>query len=203
MIVGHMNPARIKWDLFIILLAVYNSICLPLEIAFRPAFIITNPFVKIMDLIIDFLFLIDILISFRTTYIHPISGDEIIESKLIAKNYIAGRFWIDFFSTIPFEKFIIYFKKGIAKQEAEKYVIISCLKLIRVLRLSRLINYMNSSDDFKLQMRLLKLTFILLLYIHITGCAWYFIAELDLDLKNSLSPDNCSNNLPNGIWIPN
>ena len=105
MIVGHMNPARIKWDLFIILLAVYNSICLPLEIAFRPAFIITNPFVKIMDLIIDFLFLIDILISFRTTYIHPISGDEIIESKLIAKNYIAGRFWIDFFSTIPFEKF--------------------------------------------------------------------------------------------------
>ena len=197
-----MNAARIKWDLFIILLAVYNSICLPLEIAFRPPFIVTNSFVNSMDLFIDFLFLIDIFISFRTTYIHPISGDEIIESKLIAKNYIAGRFWIDFLSTVPFEKFIIYFKKGIDTQEAEKYVIMSCLKLIRILRLSRLINYMNASDDFKLQMRLLKLTFFLLLYIHITGCGWYFIAELELT-NHSLTPSSCSINLPQGIWIPN
>ena len=68
-----------------------------------------------MDNLIDFLFAIDIFVSFRTTYIHPISGDEIVEPKKIASNYISGRFWIDIFSTIPFEKFIILFKKGIEK----------------------------------------------------------------------------------------
>ena len=30
------------------------------------------------------------------------------------------------------------------------YNLIACLKLIRVLRLGRLINYLNESDDFKL-----------------------------------------------------
>ena len=64
---------------------------------------------NMVDNIIDAMFAIDILISFRTTYIHPISGDEIIEPKLIAMNYLTGRFLIDFFSTIPFEKFVVFF----------------------------------------------------------------------------------------------
>ena len=52
---------------------------------------------------------------------------------------------------------------------------ISCLKLVRVLRLGKLISYLNESDDFKLQLRLFKLIFFFLLYIHITSCTWHIM----------------------------
>ena len=55
----------------------------------------------------------------------------------------------------------------------DSYDLISCLKLVRVLRLGKLINYLNESDDFKLQLRLSKLCFFFLLYCHISACVWY------------------------------
>jgi len=75
----------------------------------------------------------------------------IYDGWLIAKNYFFGRFWIDFFSTIQFDMIIKIVLPGLLEGDssAEKYQIISCLKLFRVLRLGRLINYLNSSDDFK------------------------------------------------------
>jgi len=57
--------------------------------------------------LIDLLYFIDIAISFRTTYYHNTTGDEILNAKDIAKNYILSfRFWIDLFSTIPFDLLI-------------------------------------------------------------------------------------------------
>ena len=54
-------------------------------------------------------FALDIIISFRTTYVNPYTGDEVFDSFRIAKNYLFGRFLIDFLSTIPFEKVLIIF----------------------------------------------------------------------------------------------
>jgi predicted ABC-type exoprotein transport system permease subunit len=130
-------------------------------------------FVKIGDHIIDLCFGLDILITFKTTYVNLMTGDEEFNGKKIAFNYLTGRFWIDLLSTIPFEQLTRLFPT-IGKNLSEKFVVISCLKLIRILRLNRLITYLNSSDDFKLQLRLIKLSFFLILYIHISACIWYF-----------------------------
>lgn len=62
------------------------------------------------------------------------------------------------------------------------------LKLFRVLRLSRIIAYMNSTDDVKLSLRLFKLCFFLVLYIHCTACVLYYFTRIE---------DNEEN-----IWIP-
>ena len=78
------------------------------------------------------------------------TGDEILTHKAIAYNYISGQFLIDLVSTIPLEEFITIFNPNIDKKNAETFVLFSCLKLIRILRLSRLINLSNSSFDFKL-----------------------------------------------------
>ena len=53
------------------------------------------------------------------------------------------------------------------------------IKIIRVLRLNRLISFMATSQDFKLSLRLLQSVFLILLYIHISGCIWYFIVKSD------------------------
>ena len=46
----------------------------------------------------------DIALRFRTTYIDPISGEEVIDSFLIAKRYMKSKnFPLDVLSTVPFD----------------------------------------------------------------------------------------------------
>ena len=139
-----MELILIKWDLVIIVLAIYNSISIPLGLAFSPPSY-EYTWVKVFNYFIDSFFLFDMILQFRTTYVNPITGAEIYDSKMIAKNYLKGRFWIDLISIIPFElaaKFV--------DAENKSFRVFSCMKLIRILRLGRLINYLNESNDFKL-----------------------------------------------------
>jgi len=55
------------------------------------------------------------------------------------------------------------------------FKIVSCIKLLRIMRLGRLINYLNSTDDFKVVLKLIKIIFLLCIYIHCFGCFWYFV----------------------------
>ena len=102
LIISYSNKYRIKWDLFVILLAIYNSITLPLVLAFEPPFL-KGSFLDTFDMFIDFLFLLDIIITFRTTIIDPRKNTEVIDSKMIACTYIKGRFFIDVLATVPVE----------------------------------------------------------------------------------------------------
>ena len=63
--------------------------------------------------------------------------------------------------------------------ESESYVfqLLSMLKLVRVLRLSKIITYLNLKDDIKMSLKLIKLMFFLLIYLHIFGCLWYLIVQ--------------------------
>lgn len=74
-----------------------------MEIAFKPPWLETDFFVKINTLI-DILFGLDILISFRTTYQCPDTATEVVSGFKIFKNYLLGRFIIDLVSTIPFDQ---------------------------------------------------------------------------------------------------
>ena len=52
------------------------------------------------------------------------------------------------------------------------------LKLIRVLRLNRIIMYLNLRQDIKASIKLVKLIFFLLMYTHFMGCVWFFIINV-------------------------
>ena len=84
------------------LLSIYTSISAPLEVAFTiPEFEHAAYFA--FNLVCDFMFILDIIVSFRTTYQNAMTGDEIFNSKKIAENYIHGRFSIDLLAAIPFD----------------------------------------------------------------------------------------------------
>jgi len=53
--------------------------------------------------IFDSIFFIDIIVNFRTSFTNTMTGDEVTDFKLIAKNYLKLRFWIDVLATIPFD----------------------------------------------------------------------------------------------------
>ena len=123
---------------------------------------------------LDGVFWLDIIVNFRMSFTHQQTGDEILEPKEIAKNYMNGTFWLDLLSVIPFKNFLA----GLDNSEYEKtsYVrAFSILKLSRVLRLSKLIMYLNSTDDFKSSLKVMKLCFFLILYVHFSGCVWVYL----------------------------
>ena len=80
-------------------MAIFNSFAVPLEKVITE--LENNPSYQTLDLIINILFIFDIVIGFRTTYFDA-WGNEIRSPKLIAKKYIKGMFFIDLFSSIPY-----------------------------------------------------------------------------------------------------
>ena len=97
------ETTRIRWDLFVMVLATWNCFAIPLEIAFEPAMSKGIGWL-VINSVTDVLFLVDIVLTFRTTYINTATGDEITEPKKIAMQYLSGRFWIDLLATIPFDQ---------------------------------------------------------------------------------------------------
>ena len=131
-IISQQNKLKFRWDVFIIFLAIYNSFSIPYAIAFRPPAFETT-FMTIFNLMIDMLFMCDIAVGMRTTYLDPSSGDEEWDPKLIAKRYMfGGRFLIDFLSSIPMD----LFGSG---ESAEFLSAFGMLKLVRITRIGRII----------------------------------------------------------------
>lgn len=156
------DPSRIKWDLLVMLMATWNCYSIPFEIAFEPEVAKSIPWI-VLDTIIDFFFFIDIILTFRTTYIDSSGGDEVTEPKQIAILYLKGRFWIDLLSTIPFDMFFST-DGGLAALK-----LFGLLKVFRVTRLNKIINIINVKDDLKMTFKLLKLVYFLVLYIHFSA----------------------------------
>ena len=93
-----------NWDLYVMLLALYNCISIPFTVAFEPDQIDAY---NAWERIVDVCFGLDIALNFRTTYINEKTGFEICDNKTVALNYIkSGRFFVDLAASIPFELLI-------------------------------------------------------------------------------------------------
>ena len=114
------------------LLSVWNSCQIPFDTAFEPEISNSVP-MRVFNYMIDLMFLIDIILNFRTTFQSLTTGDEVTDPKEIAINYLkAPRFWIDAVSTIPFDVIMsIFYDSGVS----QKFSLLQMLKLFRVLRL--------------------------------------------------------------------
>jgi hypothetical protein len=100
------NSTFIKfWDLFIIILALYNAVFIPIELSFAPLRFSGTTY-TIVDATVDFFFLLDIVMTFRTTFIDFEAGKEITDPMDIAKEYLTGKFAIDLISTLPFSSMV-------------------------------------------------------------------------------------------------
>ena len=106
----HYSPFKAVWDWLILILVIYTAIFTP----YVAAFLLNEKKRKddvhsryrdpltIIDLIVDVMFIIDILINFRTTYVNK--NDEVVSHPgKIAVHYFKGWFLIDMVAAIPFD----------------------------------------------------------------------------------------------------
>ena len=138
-----------------------NCIQVPYNVAFNSNTEQNIP-LDVFNGIIDIMFMIDIFINFRSSYIVEETGDEIRDCKSIALNYMKGRFWIDLVACLPLD-FLSYAISDLDEND-DILEFIGLLKLVRVLRLSRLIPYLNLKSDLKMSIKLGKLIFFLIVY---------------------------------------
>lgn len=175
------DPRKTIWDLFIIIVAIYNCFSIPLKIAFDPEVLKSAPF-EAADNIIDILFVIDILVAFRTTFYDMETGDEIFDPRKTGAAYIKDRFAIDLISTVPVDTMGAIFTGS----RDPTLQLFSLLKLVRVTRLSRIIARLNVPADIKNSLKLFQLIFMIVLYMHCQGCAWYFLVVQDEQWRPAL-----------------
>lgn len=164
------SPFKLYWDMIIIVLALYFSIIIPVEIAFNP--IIMNMAGELtVESVINMVFTIDIILTFRMTYVSTVSGDEIFDVKKIAKNYLMNpRLTLDILSSIPFNAI---------NPTGKILPLFSMLKLIRVGRITQVIRNLNRGAESKAGLRVLWLIFFVFLYIHLMACFWNIIVNVD------------------------
>ena len=142
-------------------LATFNCFQVPYNVAFGTK---ENIFTYTINAIIDVFFILDIFINFRTSIVSELDSEEIFDQKKVALRYLRGKFFIDFLASIPFDYIVLLFETD--DNSSFIFELFSLLKLVRVLRLSRLITHLNLRNEVKVSLRLIKLIFFLIMYLH-------------------------------------
>lgn len=137
----HYSPFKAIWDWLVLALVTYTAVVTPYMASFvlpmdeekeqlkrsvsnettstTNNYAHTDPLV-IVDYVVDIMFIIDIFINFRTTYVD--SNNEVISSPCrIAVHYMKTWFIIDMLAAIPFE---LLFMIGNTEQVHCHYVIL-------------------------------------------------------------------------------
>ncbi|XP_070800702.1 voltage-gated inwardly rectifying potassium channel KCNH2-like [Pituophis catenifer annectens] len=178
----HYSPFKAVWDWLILLLVIYTAIFTP----YSAAFLLNNkegrdhPQVacsyscsplNVVDLIVDIMFIIDILINFRTTYVN--TNEEVVSHPAkIAIHYFKGWFLIDMVAAIPFD--LLIFGSG----SEETTTLIGLLKTARLLRLVRVARKLDRYSEYGAAVLfLLMCTFALI--AHWLACIWYAIGNME------------------------
>ena len=161
---------KYKWDVMIIILALYSCLVSPLEIGFAFTFSSMN----LVETCVTLAFLLDVLFNFCTAY-EDSSGKLVTSFRDIRNRYLSRWFIIDLFASFPFSWFG---GGGLNGSTAMKL-----LKLPRVFRISHLWKVLESggSGAFYVQwgLRVLSLTFFLTIIVHWITCLWNVVVDAD------------------------
>ncbi|XP_076859012.1 voltage-gated inwardly rectifying potassium channel KCNH7 isoform X2 [Brachyhypopomus gauderio] len=176
----HYSPFKAVWDWLILLLVIYTAIFTPYSAAFllndrdeqkrRLCGYSCSP-LNVVDLMVDIMFIIDILINFRTTYVN--ANEEVVSHPgKIAVHYFKGWFLIDMVAAIPFD--LLIFGSG----SDETTTLIGLLKTARLLRLVRVARKLDRYSEYGAAV-LMLLMCIFALIAHWLACIWYAIGNVE------------------------
>ena len=159
------------WISISLLLFVYVAIYLPYSLSF-----INNPIADIVEYYLNYLFYIDIFLSFFNCYNE---GERVIDDwgKIIG-NYLTGWFAIDFISSFPFSYVL-------SSQFVSLIRLTRIIKIFKIFRILKLSDRLKTNPYAKAFLNKLDINHkfneffwfmgIILLLTHITGCLWFYL----------------------------
>ncbi|XP_078320840.1 voltage-gated inwardly rectifying potassium channel KCNH6-like isoform X5 [Crassostrea virginica] len=185
----HYSPFKAVWDWIILLLVIYTAIFTP----YSAAFVLSEEKKKsshesiesrysdpltVIDLIVDIMFIVDILINFRTTYVNK--NDEVVSNPgKIMVHYFKGWFLIDVVAAIPFDLLLF------GSETEETTTLIGLLKTARLLRLVRVARKLDRYSEYGAAV-LMLLMLVFALIAHWLACIWYAIGNMERPMLGDL-----------------
>ncbi|KAM7368870.1 hypothetical protein PAMP_013175 [Pampus punctatissimus] len=145
------GTVRFYWDLIMLIMMMGNLIIIPVGITFFSEQTTTTWLV--FNVASDTIFLVDLVMNFRTGIVNEESSEIILDPKVIKMNYLKSWFVVDFLSSIPVDYIFLIVEKGF---DSEVYKTARALRivrftkilsLLRLLRLSRLIRYIHQWEE--------------------------------------------------------
>lgn len=133
----------------------------------------TTPWI-IFNVASDTVFLLDLIMNFRTGTVNEDSSEIILDPKVIKMNYLKSWFVVDFISSIPVDYIFLIVEKGM---DSEVYKTARALRivrftkilsLLRLLRLSRLIRYIHQWEEVRHIFYFLKATNYIMILLTLT-----------------------------------
>ncbi|KAG7393278.1 hypothetical protein PHYPSEUDO_011283 [Phytophthora pseudosyringae] len=175
-IIRHYSISRITWDIVMGFMVSITAVTVPFRIAFDVQDVLVF---YATDRTSDVLFVIDVFLSFCTTYVDD-TGVEIVDRFEIRRHYLKTTFFVDVASTIPFDFVVEAVATGNVFKSLRLIRTLKLIKLLRLMRLSKLLK-MNSQwmTEFDINVdtvRLLKLLAPVMIIAHYVGCFWYYIS---------------------------
>ncbi|XP_059226069.1 potassium voltage-gated channel subfamily H member 8 isoform X2 [Stomoxys calcitrans] len=164
-ILPHYGVFKGIWDWVILVSTFYVAILVPYNAAFAKA----DRQTMVSDVIVEALFISDIVLNFRTTFVSS-KGEVVLDSRLIALNYLKGWFIVDLLAALPFDH--LYASDLYDGEESHIHLV----KLTRLLRLARLLQKMDRYSQYT-AMILTLLMLLFSLVAHWLACIWYVVAE--------------------------
>ena len=158
------HPSKIAWDKLIILLLAYTAIEIPLKTSFGIKFSVE------FDLVVTIVFILDIWISFRTTFIDKHTQEYETILAVVARKYLKTWFGLDFVASVPLDEFASIFN---ADKDLRK--IFSLFHLLRVLKLGRIMSNFASMSRCR---AFTILSVIFLFFSHFGACIFHYFGTL-------------------------
>ena len=113
-IINHEGNFKVVWDWLVLILVIFTAIQVPFYASFsnKPPVLFDyylaeeqslSRMIIILTAVVDFIFILDIFLNFRTTYVRSSSETTERDPKRMAKHYLKTWFIIDLLAAIPFD----------------------------------------------------------------------------------------------------
>lgn len=150
----------------------YNCFYIPVAVIFQPE-AVYEWYLILVDSVITLMYVLDVLVTFRLTYIDSRTGDEISDSRKVIRHYfLSGAFVVDVIAAIPIEM-LDYANNG----RNMSLMLLKLIKTVRLLGLSKVLMFWKTSESTKLLVKLAGMVLFLGMYIHLEACFWFMIIK--------------------------
>ena len=175
-----LHPKDLKkqfWDGFMAVLIMYSVFTIPMQIAFHTYVLEESTWLLPLGLVIDALFLMDIILNFNTAYYSDSEDAYVAVRYRIVVTYLKSWFLTDLISSIPFGDILLHFT---SVSDANTLELCRLLRLLRVVKLLRVVNFLKLSyrteDMLNVSPAILGLctTLAQVIFIsHLICCMWW------------------------------
>jgi len=134
-----LSAFRLLWDLIMTIVCAYIALGMPFAIVWEDAFSKSATVdLATFDRWINYLFMLDILLNFRTGYVDR-HGDLVMDWKKVGKNYMRTWCLLDAISSIPTDDM---------QADVTGFSALKVLKLSKLLKIVRIMRPRNIVDNF-------------------------------------------------------